>query len=140
MTMTRKSRARGLALATAVVVVLLAALFAALRNRHPPSPTAPSAVAPATAAVGRDETRFTDGRRAYERLNCASCHSIGGRGNPSNPLDGVGTRLDRAAIHDFVTGTGSAREALGANLARRKARALEDPDLEALIDYLTQLR
>lgn len=138
MTTTRKSRARWLALATAVLVVMLAALFAAVRNLQPPLPAAPPAVAPV--AAGPNEMRLAVGRRAYERQNCASCHSIAGRGNPSNPLDGVGTRLDRAAIHDFATGTGNAREALGANLARRKAAALDDPDLYALVDYLAHLR
>lgn len=188
--MTRESRAKWLAFATAAMVVLVAALFSLLRNL-PASPsqviptpeTAPGAVPTASmstpasgeqpepgatqdeapmkgaaaagaattfpgavpavrpAAAGEpDPARVAAGERAYSRLGCASCHSIAGRGPPSSPLDGVGGRLDRSALREFSTGTGAAREVLGAGLAQRKARALADPDLEALLDYLAQLR
>jgi len=137
-----------------VVVVLLVMVFAALRNQ--PAPAGPaqapasatvvgaaatsSASVPGPAPASVDATRIALGRSAYDRLKCASCHSIAGRGNPANPLDGVGARLDRKALQEFTTGTGAAQEPLGPSLARRKARALEDPDLGALIDYLAQLQ
>lgn len=99
--------------------------------------TAPAVTLP-TAAAGVDAARLALGRSAYDRLRCATCHSIAGRGNPSSPLDGVGARLDRKALHEFTTGTGAVQVALGTSLARRKARALDDPDMGALIDYLAQ--
>jgi cytochrome c553 len=80
------------------------------------------------------------GRRAFERLGCAMCHSIAGRGNPDSPLDGVGQRLDRAALRDWATGTGAAQDKLPASIARRKARAAEDRDLDQLLDYLAALK
>jgi hypothetical protein len=43
-------------------------------------------------------------------------------------------------LHDLTTGTGAAQEQLGTSVARRKARALDDPDLAALLDYLAQLK
>jgi mono/diheme cytochrome c family protein len=143
-----------LAAVTAVVVVFLVLVFATLRNLQAPARLAPApataagagatatlpagASGPASARV--DAARVALGRSVYDRLKCAACHAIAGRGNPSNPLDGVGARLDRKALHEFTTGTGAAQEPLGSSLARRKARALEDPDLEALIDYLAQLQ
>jgi mono/diheme cytochrome c family protein len=135
--MTRESRARWLALATAAVVVALAALFSFLRN---PPASAPAGASAAPAAPAADPARLAAGQQAFERLGCGSCHSVGGRGNPSSPLDGVGARLDSAAILEFTTGTGTARESLGAGLARRKARALDDPELDVLVEYLAQLR
>jgi cytochrome c553 len=143
--MTRATRAKWLAGVTACVVVLLVALFAALRNPSEPAGSAQTAAtAPAatlrSAPAGVDGAALALGRSAYERLKCATCHSIAGRGNPTSPLDGVGARLDRKALHDFATGTGAAQEPLGTSVARRKARVLEDPDLGALIDYLAQLK
>lgn len=181
--MTRESRARWLAAATAALVLLLAAVFALLHNLpadraaaaaanvapgmappvQQPAPTGPPAVPPATgpavdsgappereatlpaptgpaASPAVDPTRIAAGERAYARLGCAMCHAIGGRGNPGSPLDRVGARVDRKALYELTTGTGAAAERLGAGLARRKQRALGDPDLDALIDYLAQLR
>jgi mono/diheme cytochrome c family protein len=102
---------------------------------------APAIGAPAAeAASASDPERIATGARAYARLGCATCHSIEGRGRPSSPLDGVGSRLDRQALLEFTTGTGAARDALGAGLVRRKERAADDADFEALIDYLAQLK
>lgn len=118
----------------------------------PPRPVPPvaKAVAPAVepalapkpvpVAPKIDPERIAVGERAYARLGCALCHSIGGRGNPASPLDGVGARLDRQALYELTTGTGAAAEVLGQALARRKARAVNDPDMDELIDYLAQLR
>jgi len=137
--MTGESRTLGLAAATAATVVLLAVLFALLRNL--PVTTVPAASAEtAPASMAANAERIAVGERAYARLGCASCHSIAGRGNPSSPLDGVGARLDRQELLEWTIGTGAASAELGAGLARRKARAVGDPDLEALIDYLAQLQ
>lgn len=134
--MTRESRARWLAAATTALVVLLAALFALLHNL-PGSPAPATAAAPAPLP---DPARVAAGERAYARLGCAMCHSIGGRGNPGSPLDGIGARLERRALYEMTTGTGAAAAQLGAGLARRKQRAVGDPDMDALLDYLAQLR
>lgn len=71
--MTRESRARWLAFATTALVVLLAALFAELRNLHPVQVPAvaqtPATAAAATAdgmAAGRDGVHAAAGRRAGE--------------------------------------------------------------------------
>lgn len=139
--MTRESRARWLAFATALLVVALSALFAALRNLTPlpvPARPAPGPVAPAPPPT--DAARIAAGRAAYARLDCALCHAIAAAGNPSYPLDRVGARRDRQALHDWTTGSGAAQARLGTSVAAIKARAADDPDLDALLDYLQQLR
>lgn len=133
--MLRETRARLLAVLTAVLVVLLAALFAWLRNVQAPA-AAPAAATPADAT----SARLVEGQRAFERLNCAMCHAIAGRGNPARPLDGVGNRLDPASIRAWAVGAGSARDQLPASIARTKARAADDPGLDALVDYLASLK
>ncbi len=135
--MTRQSRAKWLAATTAALVIALAALFAALRNLSPPPRAAPAAAAPPAPAV--DAARIAAGRAAFERMNCAMCHSIAGRGNPSHPLDGVGSRRDRAQLRAWTLGEGEAAAPLG-GVAALKRRNAADPDLEALFDYLQQLQ
>jgi hypothetical protein len=133
--MLRETRAKLLAVLTAVLVVLLAALFAWLRNVQAPAKPPPEAPAAATPAVVVDV-----GEHAFERLNCTMCHAIAGRGNPARPLDGVGGRMDPAVIRAWAIGAGAARDQLPAGIARIKARAADDPDLDALVDYLAHLK
>ncbi len=124
--MTRQSRARWLAFATALLVVLLAALFAWLRNLTP---------APAAnhAAIGDAVQR---GRAVFAQ-SCAGCHSAEGRGNPAIPLDGVGARLGRDRLRERAFGTASS---LPAGVAAMKRAGASGIDVEALLDYLQQLR
>jgi mono/diheme cytochrome c family protein len=143
--MTRESRARWLAFATAAVVVLLSALFAFLRNVAPlaeprTAPAAQTPAAPAAAAAVPDPARLAAGRAAFERMNCALCHSVAGRGNPSHPLDGVGSRLPRDSLRDFSFGLGAAAHTLPGGIVQMKKRAVQDADVDALLDYLEQLR
>lgn len=152
--MLREARARSLAFATTCVVVVLAALFAWMRNpvpdaASPPAASVPIAVpmdapTPPMAASPPDrpaaEPRIVAGRAAFVRLNCTRCHAIDGTGNSARPLDGVGGRLDAAAVRDWTLGTGPAREQLPAGAVRAKARAADEPDIDVLIDYLMQSR
>ena len=131
--MTRDSRARWLALATTALVVGLAALFAALRNL-------PATPAPSPPAASADSSQSARGRAAFERLNCTLCHAVAGRGNLRHPLDGVGGRLDRAQLRDWTLGSGPAEASLPEDLLRLKRSHARDPDVEALLDYLQQLR
>jgi hypothetical protein len=139
-TMLRETRAKLLAALTAVLVVWLAALFAWLRNvpapAQPPPARAPAASVPASA----DAVPLDAAQRAFERLNCALCHAIAGRGNPARPLDGIGARMDAASIRAWAVGTGAARDQLPASIARMKARAADDPELDSLVDYLADLK
>lgn len=133
--MLRESRARLLATLTAVVVVLLSVTFALVRNAGTNSAATPDR------AVSVPESPITGAtadtaRRAFSRLGCAGCHALEGIGNPASPLDGIGGRMDRAAIRDWTVGAGAAATQLPAGIVRLKARALGDPELDALIDYL----
>ncbi|MBL8340266.1 MAG: cytochrome c [Rubrivivax sp.] len=134
--MLRQTRARWLAGATAAAVVVASAAFAALRNLGGDTaakPAPPGAAAAPTAAQAA-------GRAAFERLKCMNCHSVAGQGNPANPLDGVGARLDRAALQEWTLGTGRAAGQLSAGAKRQKAVAVGDAELPALLDYLASLK
>ncbi|MGZ8273079.1 MAG: c-type cytochrome [Burkholderiaceae bacterium] len=133
--MTRQSRARWLAFATAVLVVLLAAVFAWLRNLTP----APHLL-PESAGTSRIDQRTEAGRAAFMRAGCIACHSAEGRGNPSLPLDGVGARLDRERLRAAAFATGNVGTGLPAGVASAKRAHANDPDVDALLAYLQSLR
>jgi len=131
--MRRETRARWLAAATTVTVVALAALFAVLRNASEPEPRS----AGSTALAG---DRIAVGQVAFERLGCIVCHSVAGRGNLTNSLDGVGRRHDATALREWTLGQGTVKGRLPPGVVRMKALAADDPDLPALMDYLATLR
>lgn len=134
--MLRESRARWLAVATAILVVLLAAMFAGLRNRGDSAParTTPAADSPAAPSVMLDRATAL---AAFERLRCAACHAFDGRGS-GVPLDGVGSRHGRATLRDFALGQGGARDALPAGIVQMKQRAAGDRQVDAVVDLLAQ--
>jgi len=133
--MTRQSRARSLAFATALLVVLLAALFAWLRNLTP-APHIPQKSAPSVTAGPLTDA----GRAAFARAGCMGCHSAEGRGNPSLPLDGVGTRRDRDGLRAAAFALGEVAPRLPAGVVSAKRAHANDPDVDVLLDYLQSLR
>ena len=132
--MTRRVRARWLAAATTAAVVAFATVFAGLRNLGDEAVAAPSAE-PSTATTTAQVVP-----PAFERLRCSVCHSIGGIGNPGSPLDGIGARMSATEIRDWTLATGPASGEIGARTAQRKSQAADDPELQALIDYLAASR
>lgn len=134
--MLRESRARWLATATAALVVLLAAVFAGLRNRGDTAPARQAATDGTRVAPSAPFDRAA-ALAAFERLHCTACHAFAGRGS-GMPLDGVGSRRSAAAIRDFALGQGSARGALPAGLVQMKQRAAGDPQIDAVVTLLAQ--
>jgi Cytochrome c len=133
--MTRKSRARWLAFATAVLVVLLAAVFALVRNLYPAR-----VVGPSSAVAGAAHQPFDAGRAAFQRMGCAECHAAERRGNPSRPLDGIGSRLGRDELRAAAFGQGAFAATYPGSVVRIKQARAGDADTEAVLDYLQQLR
>ena len=136
--MTRESRARWLAFATAVLVVLLAALFAELRNLHPVQ--APDVAKAPAAAAAATVDGMAAGRAAFVDMGCTTCHAAEGKGNPGVPLDGIGRRLDRNELREAALGLGATADRLPAGIVQTKQRQRDGPAIEALLDYLQQLR
>jgi hypothetical protein len=77
----------------------------------------------------------------YEERHCGTCHSIKGVGNPRYPLDGVGSRLNRAELREAITGSGATSTNLSRAVRQRKARYTEMPEEEMakLVDFLSSL-
>lgn len=81
-----------------------------------------------------DEPDVEQGKRVYERERCAMCHSIAGKGNRRNPLDGAGSRLSREEIRKWIVAPQEIKPGV-----KKKAYKLSPADLDALIDYIRSL-
>ena len=133
----RERWARLLAFTTGRLVLLLSAAFAAIQN---PAAT-PAEAEPAAAADAASSERLARGRAVLEANDCLRCHSIAGAGSPRSPLDGVGARVPRAELHDWVIASDAVKDELSPRAATAKAayRELPAEDMEALLDYLASL-
>src|SRR5262245_53556119 len=50
-------------------------------------------------AVAQDAAR---GAELYVTQKCMACHSVSGKGNKNNPLDGVGAKLSAGDIREWI--------------------------------------
>lgn len=118
----RERWARGLALLTGGIVLIMAALFGLLQNpreldsqSNAGSTIAPSQVA---ASMDVDHAVLKRGRAVFDAQACTACHSILGKGNPRIPLDGVGARLDPGLLHDWTVGAEAISKDLSSHVLR----------------------
>lgn len=128
----RERLAKILAALSALIVVILAAVFSLAHNtpgrqQAPPTQTASHAAA---------------GRAVYDKLGCSRCHSIAGQGNPRAPLDGVGQRLTPQELRDWIIAAENVRPYLPAPIATMKQSyaSMPEEELQALLDYLASLK
>lgn len=141
----REQWARIIALLTGVLVVVLAMIFAMIQNPSEPLPStmeeaAEKSVTPAifTEPDKEQEVLIAAGRRVFEAQGCARCHSIAGKGNPHNPLDGVGERRTSEAIRQWIIASAELKDQMSARTFHVKQvyRNLPPKDLDALVTYL----
>ena len=86
------------------------------------------------------QPRVDAGRSAFERLGCVACHAAEGRGNPGLPLDGIGGRRSRDQLRAAAFGQGGFADGSPGSVVRIKRARAGDPEAEAVLDYLQQLR
>ena len=131
----REKWARRIVLLTALIVLLLAFVFARIQNPGQVSSTErkPSVVL--------DSKRIETGRQIYQQQGCGFCHSIAGQGNPRNPLDGVGTKRSASELRDFITGADTLQGVLTTSIRKMKQRYIElsADELDALVIYMKSL-
>lgn len=129
----RETWVRIIVAASGTLAILLALVFAWSQN--------PAATASPVAARAEPSLQAESGRAVYQAQGCASCHAIAGAGNPRYPLDGVGDRLDAAALRDWTLATGTAATLLPRRAAVMKEdyRDLSADEIDALVAYLSSL-
>jgi mono/diheme cytochrome c family protein len=81
------------------------------------------------------------GEEVYAAQKCASCHSVGGKGNQKYPLDGVGSRLNEAEIREWLVNPDTQQAKKGTRPLMRMPsyRSLSAEDLGALVTYVKAL-
>lgn len=139
----REQWARRIALLTGQLVLLLAVVFAISQNLvETPETREPVMPAELLEPIALDPQRIEAGRGLYRQQTCARCHSIAGKGNPRNPLDGVGARRSAMELRDWVIGG----DVLWGELPERAFKLkqaykeLSSDDLDALVAYMQSLR
>ena len=136
--------AKLLVVVTGLLIVMLAILFAVVRNTSDDSVSKATAdarmpapeidVAPGTseAVGGRQATIISRGRAVYAEQRCRVCHSIEGDGNTRSPLDGVSGRLTEEQIRLWIVAPKEMNPAVA-----KRGYQLSEEDLNALVAYLT---
>ncbi len=100
-------------------------------------------LAGAGTAAAQDEALITKGAQVYAAQKCQICHAIAGKGNKSNPLDGVGKKLSADDIKKWITHpaemTAQAKSTKKPPMPA-KYGTLPAADLDALVAYLASLK
>ena len=94
------------------------------------------------AATGQDDA-VKKGEAVYTAQKCSLCHSIAGKGNKQNPLDGVGKKLSADDIRQWITHpTDAAAKAKSAKKPPMpdKYGKLPAADIDALVAYMQSLK
>ena len=96
--------------------------------------------AQATVAAEQDAAK---GEAVYAAQKCSVCHSVAGKGNKANPLDGVGAKLSADDIKAWiVTPTEMTKKANSTKKPPMPAKygKLPAADLDALVAYMQSLK
>jgi mono/diheme cytochrome c family protein len=83
------------------------------------------------------------GQAVYEAQKCSVCHSIAGKGNKANPLDGVGKKLTAAEIREWIvnpTEMTKKTKATGKPPMPNRYAKLPAADIDALVAYMQSLK
>ena len=94
-------------------------------------------------AAGAAAQDAAKGAAVYTAQKCQMCHAIAGKGNKTNPLDGVGGKLSADDIKQWITHPKEA--AAKANSTKKppmpaKYGSLPAADLDALVAYMASLK
>jgi mono/diheme cytochrome c family protein len=94
-------------------------------------------------AAAQDDAKVKKGQEVYTAQKCSICHSIEGKGNKNNPLDGVGKKLSADEIRLWIV---NPTEATAKAKSTKKPPMLDKysklpaADIDALVAYMQSLK
>jgi mono/diheme cytochrome c family protein len=96
----------------------------------------------ADVARAQDPALIKKGEEVYNAQKCAVCHSIGGKGSKSNPLDGVGAKLSADDIRAWITDPAAMTKKTNSQKKppMPKNAKLTPADVDALVAYMQSLK
>ena len=95
------------------------------------------------AAGGQDADLVKKGQSVYAAQKCSMCHTIGGKGNKANPLDGVGAKLSEADIRAWIVdpvGMTKKTKSTKKPPMPNKYSKLAPAEIDALVAYMASLK
>ncbi|MCK4586361.1 MAG: cytochrome c [Gammaproteobacteria bacterium] len=142
----REKWARRIALLTSLLILVLAVIFSLIQNpAMTPDVTGKSVKMPSVnlqvPGVVSPEG-IEAGRQVYKQQACARCHSIAGKGNSRNPLDGVGVRRTADELRNWIIGADTIQGSVpeGVFKLKKTYRGLTERDLDSLVIYMQSLQ
>lgn len=90
----------------------------------------------------QDAKKVERGKQVYVEQKCKLCHQVAGEGNAKGPLDGVGSKLKRDEIKEWMVNPQAMAEKHKATRkpAMKAYTALSAEDLDAVIAYMESLK
>ena len=97
----------------------------------------------ASPAAAQDAALAAKGQAVYAAQKCQMCHAIEGKGNKTNPLDGVGTKLSADEIRRWILEpaemTKQAKSTRKPPMPNRYSK-LPAEEVDALVAYMQSLK
>jgi mono/diheme cytochrome c family protein len=97
----------------------------------------------AAPSAARQDDKVKKGQEVYTAQKCQMCHSVEGKGNKNNPLDGVGKKLSADEIREWITHP----KEMTAKTKSTKKPPMQDKysklpaaDIDALVAYMQSLK
>ena len=100
-------------------------------------------IAAPAAGAGQDDAQVKRGQEVYAAQKCSVCHSIDGKGNKKNPLDGVGAKLTADDIEQWIVdpkGMTTKTKSTAKPPMPDKYSKLPAADIDAMVAYLASLK
>ena len=94
-------------------------------------------------ALSQDAAKVKQGEGVYNAQKCQTCHSVAGKGNKQNPLDGVGAKLSADDLRKWIVDpagmTAKAKSTKKPPMPNKYAK-LPAADVDALVAYMQSLK
>jgi mono/diheme cytochrome c family protein len=96
-----------------------------------------------TLAAAAQDDAVKRGQEVYAAQKCSVCHSVAGKGNKQNPLDGVGKKLSADEIRQWITNptemTAKTKSTKKPPMPNKYTK-LPKEELDALVAYMQSLK
>jgi mono/diheme cytochrome c family protein len=100
------------------------------------------AVAWAVPAFAQDAAQIQHGEQVFTAQHCSMCHQVAGKGNPTGKLDGIGSKLTKAELEQWLKDPDAmkAKDPHARHLPMKSFATLPKADFDALVAYLESLK
>lgn len=93
-------------------------------------------MAGALPALAQDDAQIAKGKETFTAQKCSMCHSVEGKGNKNQPLDGVGSKLTPEQIKKWIV---SPKE-MKTDSKMKAYPGMSAADLDSLVAYIASLK